>query len=193
MNETQQQEHWNRWLKRYWQDRLDGVPKPLESDEIKRMMDWLPHLKGVFPEAVELAIQMPQSEAGGKRASLAIYDLERSYLLELHPEATAKLVLYIRPSLPPTDLAYGHQKQTQRELIHRLLPVAAAARTQDEAPRTRRPINELTLRSFCPQLSHPCNLSATLQHLLSPASPLSRRLARFLLIADTTLPAIPFG
>ena len=121
MNETQQQEQWNHWLKPYWQNRLDGVPKPLESDEIKRMMDWLPRLKGVFPEAVELAIQMPQSEAGGKRASLAIYHLKRSNLLEMHPEATAKLMLYMRPSLPPTDPAYGHQKQTQRELIGRLL------------------------------------------------------------------------
>ena len=121
MNDTQQQEQWNHWLKPYWQDRLDGVPKPLESDEIKGMLEWLPHLKGVFPEAIDLAIQMPQSEAGGKRPSLAIYDLERSNLLELHPEATVKLVLYMRPSLPPTDLAYGHQKQIQRELIGRLL------------------------------------------------------------------------
>ena len=121
MNETQQQEQWNHWLKPYWQNRLDGVPKPLESDEIKRMMDWLPRLKGVFPEAVELAIQMPQSEAGGKRASLAIYHLKRSNLLEMHPEATAKLMLYMRPSPPPTNPAYGHQKQTQRELIGRLL------------------------------------------------------------------------
>ena len=121
MDETQQQEHWNRWLKPYWQNRLDGVPKPLESDEIKRMMDWLPLLKGVFPEAVDLAIQMPQSESGGQRASLAIYDLESSDLPEMYPEATAKLVLYIRPSLPPTDLAYGHQKQTQREIIAKLL------------------------------------------------------------------------
>ena len=121
MDEAHQQEQWNRWLKPYWQNRLDGVPKPLESDEIKRMMDWLPHLKGVFPEAVELAIQMPQSEAGGKRASSVIFELEGSDLPEMHPEATAKLVLYIRPSLPPTDLAYGHEKQIQRELIGRLL------------------------------------------------------------------------
>ena len=103
MNETQQQEQWNCWLKRYWQDRLDGVPKPLESDEIKRMMDWLPHLKGVFSEAVEMAIQMPQSESGGKRESWVIFKLESSDLPEMHPEATAKLVLYMRPSLPPTN------------------------------------------------------------------------------------------
>ena len=121
MNETQQQEQWNRWLKRYWQDRLDGVPKPLESDEIKRMMDWLPHLKRVFSEAVDLAIQMPQSESGGHRASSVIFELESSDLPEMHPEATAKLVLYVRPSLPPTDLASGHQEQIRRELIHRLL------------------------------------------------------------------------
>ena len=123
MNETQQQEQWNCWLKRYWQTRLEGVPKPLESDEIKRMMDWLPHLKGVFSEAVEMAIQMPQSESGVKRESWVIFKLESSDLPEMHPEATAKLVLYMRPSLPPTNtnLAYGHQKQIQRELIGRLL------------------------------------------------------------------------
>ena len=116
MDETQQQEHWNRWLKRYWQNRLEGVPRPLESDEIKRMLDWLPHLKGVFPEAVELAIQMPQSESDGKRASSVIFELEDSDLPEMHPEATAKLVLYVRPSL-----ADGYEKQKQRELIGRLL------------------------------------------------------------------------
>ena len=139
MNETQQQEQWNRWLKPYWQDRLDGVPKPLESDEIKRMMDWLPHLKGVFPEAVDLAIQMPQSESGGKRASLAIFELERSNLLEMHPEATAKLVLYMRPSLPPTDSAYGREKQIQRELIGKLLQ-------SDLPPELAEQLQEIRLR-----------------------------------------------
>ena len=121
MNETQQQEQWNRWLKPYWQDRLDGVPKPLESDEIKRMTDWLPHLKGVFPEAVDLAIQMPQSESGGKQTSSVIFELERSDLPEMHPEAAAKLVLCIRPSFPLMDLADGRQKQIQRKLIDKLL------------------------------------------------------------------------
>ena len=139
MNETQQQEQWNRWLKPYWQDRLDGVPKPLESDEIKRMMDWLPHLKGVFPDAVDLAIQMPQSESGGKRANSVILKLERSDLPEIHPDATAKLVLYMRPSLPPTDSAYGREKQMQRELIGRLLQ-------SDLPPELAEQLQEIRLR-----------------------------------------------
>ena len=139
MNETQQQEQWNRWLKPYWQDRLDGVPKPLESDEIKRMTDWLPHLKGVFPEAVDLAIQMPQSESGGKQASSVIFELERSDLPEMHPEATAKLVLYMRPSLPPTDSAYGREKQIQRELIGKLLQ-------SDLPPELAEQLQEIRLR-----------------------------------------------
>ena len=46
MDEARQQNYWQHWLKCYWQNRLDGIPKPLESDEIKRMMDWLPHLTG---------------------------------------------------------------------------------------------------------------------------------------------------
>ena len=154
MNETQQQEQWNHWLKPYWQNRLDGVPKPLESDEIKRMMDWLPHLKGVFSEAVDLAIQMPQSESGGKRASEVIFELERSDLPEMHPEATAKLVLYMRPSLPPTDLAYRREKQIQRELIGRLLqsPLPLELKTK---------LQELDAKllnaSFVPNLTHLSN------------------------------------
>ena len=32
----------------------------LKSGEITHMLDWLPHLTSVFPEAVDLAIQMPK-------------------------------------------------------------------------------------------------------------------------------------
>ena len=110
MNETQQQEQWNHWLKPYWQDRLDGVPKPLEPDEIKGMLDWLPHLTGVFPEAVDLAIQMPQSEwnAGGM-----LYRLKKGDLPNTYPEAMTRLVLYL--DLSPYAWYEG------RELIRRLL------------------------------------------------------------------------
>lgn len=90
MDETQQQEHWNRWLKRYWQNRLEGVPKRLESDEIKRMMDWLPHLTGVFPEAVDLAIQMPEVQWN---AGWMLHRLEKGELPDAHPEAMARLVI----------------------------------------------------------------------------------------------------
>ena len=113
MDETQQQEQWNRWLKRYWQNRLEGVPKPLESDEIKGMLKWLPHLTGVFSEAVDLAIKMPkiQWDAGGM-----LYGLEKGDLPDAHPEAMARLVIYLGQS----DLLRYNLSQG-RELIDKLL------------------------------------------------------------------------
>ena len=111
MDETQQREQWNRWLKRYWQNRLEGIPpKPLESDEIEGMLDWLPHLTGVFPEAVDLAIQMPKTQcnAGGM-----LYRLKKGDLPNTYPEAMTRLVLYL--DLSPYAWYEG------RELIRRLL------------------------------------------------------------------------
>ena len=76
--------YWRCWLKRYWQNRLEGVPKPLESDEIKGMLKWLPHLTGVFSEAVDLAIQMPKIQWN---AGEMLYRLEKGDLPNTHPEA----------------------------------------------------------------------------------------------------------
>ena len=38
------QEWWDRWLKRYWKNRVEGIPKQLEASEIEAMLDWLPRL-----------------------------------------------------------------------------------------------------------------------------------------------------
>ena len=114
MDETQQREQWNRWLKCYWQNRLEGIPpKPLESDEIKGMLKWLPHLTGVFSEAVDLAIKMPkiQGDAGGM-----LYGLEKGNLPDAHPETMARLMIYLGQS----DLLRYNLSQG-RELIGRLL------------------------------------------------------------------------
>ena len=54
MAEAEQQEWWQRWLKHYWEKRLQGVLDALETGEIAQMLEWLPHLTSVFPEAVDL-------------------------------------------------------------------------------------------------------------------------------------------
>ena len=92
MDESEQQECWERWLKCYWKNRLQSVPAPLECDEVERMLDWLPHLTSVFPKAVDLAVQMPQTsfESGS-----VIYKLSDTDLLQNHPQAVAKLLIYL--------------------------------------------------------------------------------------------------
>ena len=54
-----QQELWDRWLRQYWENRLNGTPTPLDPSEARVMLYWLPHLHDLFPEAVELAVQTP--------------------------------------------------------------------------------------------------------------------------------------
>ena len=49
MDDAQQIKQWNRWLKSYWEGRLQGKPTPLEADEIKVMLESLPTLQAVFP------------------------------------------------------------------------------------------------------------------------------------------------
>ena len=48
-NDAQQRETWARWLERYWKDRLEGVPKPLDDAETKLMSPAFPHSKPSSP------------------------------------------------------------------------------------------------------------------------------------------------
>ena len=97
MDEARQRDLWNRWLKRYWKNRLQGVPVPLEPDEVGRMLRWLPHLTAVFPEAISLAICM---------LKLPIAPLERGYglikaltdndsLIQDHSQEVAQLLIHL--------------------------------------------------------------------------------------------------
>ena len=114
MDDARQEELWQRWLKQYWENRLDGIPSPLESEEISRMLDWLPHFNKLFPDAVDLAIQM--SSKSLKRSSI-VYELNESGLWENYPEAVTNLLLYLR-DCGLLDYGWWHKGE---ELIDKLL------------------------------------------------------------------------
>jgi len=107
MNEEQQSESWQRWIMQYWTNRLQGVPTQLDQVEILHMLEWLPRLSAVFPDAVEIAIQMPQVTF--ERLSV-VYDLKDSDLVKLYPEAVVKLLIYICQSGSPRYIFYGIDK-----------------------------------------------------------------------------------
>ena len=118
MTDSQQQEWWNRWLKAYWENRLQGVPERIGDGEMGIMFWWLPDLKGVFPEAVNLAIQMQLEQFNNHSAdsNRIVYMIEKGDLWERYPEAVAKLLIHL-----------GHIKSRSRawpngkELIDKLL------------------------------------------------------------------------
>ena len=84
-------EWWQRWLKRYLENRLQGVPAVLEAGEVEHMLGWLPHLTAVFREAVDLAVQMPSIPLQNYRV---IHKLKTGGLWQSHPEEVAKLLVH---------------------------------------------------------------------------------------------------
>ncbi len=119
MDETRQREWWGRWLKRYWENRVQGVPTPLEPGEVETMLGWLPALTAVFPQAVALAVQMPQIPL---QHGDVIYELSKSdSLVRRHPQDVSTLLIYLGKCDSP---GYVWYKGTElvAELIQSGLP-----------------------------------------------------------------------
>lgn len=128
MDEAHQKEWWQRWLKPYWENRLQGVPAALEPGEVEHMLDWLPHLTAIFPEAVNLAIRMPKTPL---QHCSVIYELRKSELSQQYPEAVAQLLIHLGESESP-----GYMWDEGRELVDKLLQT-------DLSPKLEEGLNEL--------------------------------------------------
>ena len=92
LDETVQREWWNVWLRDYWANRLQGVPYPLAEEEITQMLEWVMDLPGVFPEAVEMAIQMRRVHLS---RSHILYDLSKRELSERYPDELARFLVHL--------------------------------------------------------------------------------------------------
>ncbi len=104
MSDADTQELWRRWLRRYWDNRLSGVPTPLESMEIESMLNWLLELDSLFAEAVELAVRMPLS---GIDPWFLVNGLEKGNQCEQEPNAVTDLLIRLAEiesgSAPPWE------------------------------------------------------------------------------------------
>ncbi len=118
LNDAQQQEWWQRWLKSYWENRLQGVPERLSDGEMGIMFFWLPEFRGVFPDAVNLAVEMQPEQFTNRTTDSGriVYLIEKGDLSERHPEAVAKLLIHLgRIKSRPRAWSKG------KELIDKLL------------------------------------------------------------------------
>ena len=113
MDDTKRKEWWQRWLRRYWENRLQGVPALLAPDEIYAMLGWLPYLRGVYPDAVDLAIRM---EPVSLENSLVAHQINTRDLWQQHTHATAKLLIHLGHSETPLWAWHGG-----KELVDKLL------------------------------------------------------------------------
>ena len=92
LDEARQNRWWSIWLKGYWENRLQGVPAPLDDTEVQTMLDWTAQLSAVYPQAVDLAVQMPDVPL--QRGTI-IYGIGKTELVNQHPEAVAKFLIHL--------------------------------------------------------------------------------------------------
>ena len=105
MNEIQQHECWQRWLRDYWKNRLQGFPAPLDSaEEIEIMINWTVFLSAVYPEAVDLAVQMPEFSF---QLGTIMIDLSDSELPVKYPKEVVKLLNHLSNLIWTPSILFG--------------------------------------------------------------------------------------
>jgi len=131
MTDSEQRELWDRWLRRYWVDRLDGVPAQLDEFEGGWMLNWLAPLHSLFAEAVQLAMCGPVERV---RVSMLLRALIKGDYCEREPDAVTDLLVHLvdtKAAAPPFS--------DWRELIERM--------TQSDVSQDKREkLEELTVR-----------------------------------------------
>ncbi|MDD2736267.1 MAG: DUF4020 domain-containing protein [Desulfuromonadaceae bacterium] len=95
---------WRRWIKKYWENRLQGVPAPISAAEFEPMLGWTVRLTAIFPEAVALATKMPH---GTIRNSSFLRDLDKNELPQRYPNEVAQLIIYLGESGSHSYMWYG--------------------------------------------------------------------------------------
>ena len=132
MVEAKRQEWWRHWLKHYWENRLLGVPTELEVGEVTQMLEWLPYLTAVFPEAVDLAVQMTVNSLQGCYVIEKLSIDDENELWQRHPKSVAKLLIYLwRCNLPRSSW------YSARDLIDQLLQLDISQESRQELQEIR--------------------------------------------------------
>ena len=121
MDDARQRSVWDRMLRRYWEDRLMGIPPPPpDAEEVEGILDWVPHFDSLFPEAVDLAIRTEYKELD---KHMLVHRIAREEFLERYPMATARLVIHLGSLTSERDRWMWHRHTDFLvELIERDLP-----------------------------------------------------------------------
>lgn len=80
---------WNQWLKQYLNNRFQNKPKGLIASEYKIIMNWLPELREVFDEAVDIICD---NEMPSKVDRMFLYRVKKNNIVEDHPHSLIKLL-----------------------------------------------------------------------------------------------------
>jgi hypothetical protein len=92
LNEEHAANLWGRWLKKYWENRINGVPRQFENAEMAEMIQWPIPLKPIFAEVVDLICRSPLPDFPFTHFYEQL--LERGFA-QSFPHDSAKLVLQL--------------------------------------------------------------------------------------------------
>ena len=115
LDDSRRLEWWSGWLKSFWENRLQGVPRPLDDEEIETMLEWVVHLTGVFPEAVKLAVRMRKVPLG---RTMVLYRISESNLIDEQADSLARFLIHLGQC--DTHPWFWHRT---RETVDKLLAV----------------------------------------------------------------------
>jgi len=85
---------WNDRLKKYWVERIRGIPIKLESDEVSEMIEWLFPLQNIAQDVIQ---QICSSPVPSQVRPTFFLRLKETYLPEIEPDAICDLLLRLTP------------------------------------------------------------------------------------------------
>jgi hypothetical protein len=95
MKATAKEAIWQEWMSAYWQDRIEGIPKPMSSEEAGEMAEWSAHLEPVFSQAVAKICSSVRPQL---QHSFIYRELKESDLLNTQAGSVAELVAFLLQS-----------------------------------------------------------------------------------------------
>lgn len=95
LKEDSAKELWNRWLNRYWSQRITGIPKPLSAKELEEMVYWSAELSPIFPEVVD---KICKSKPPRLENTHLYHNLVAQKFAALHPTGLITLLLHLLPN-----------------------------------------------------------------------------------------------
>lgn len=98
---------WNRWIARYWADRVQSVPLPLTPPEATAMATWVVALPGVRTEAIDLVLASPAQLGQHDRLLHLLEDVD------VAAEATdwCRLIAHLLKNTTDQQWVLGHHLQ----------------------------------------------------------------------------------
>lgn len=101
---------WKNWLSTYWDNRINGKPKPLSSKETGKMVRWAEYLAPVFQDIVDKICKLTDEYP----LRFFFSSLKESGLLNMHPKESSRLLENIAKN---TKTDHYHLGECINELI----------------------------------------------------------------------------